>query len=541
MIHWALFSTLASGILYGCYCLLLRHDRWLVASRGTLVFSLLFSLLMPLISLPGIEFAGIQSLTEIQTLELAPTVAMPTTEATDTAEANVSAYLPMVLYIVGVAMTLALLTVSVVRTILQLRRLPVRRLGHLRLHLLDDDSESCSFFNHILIGTRGMSRGETLCILAHEGAHARMGHTLDVLAMRLMCSIAWFNPFAWLMLKELRAVHEYQADEAVLGSCGRMDYMRLLYQQATGSGYGHITNNFHCINIKKRIVMMNKRKTRFGAWKMLALLPVATLLTLVGCNNAKAATANVNPGRTLLSVNYNRTGGKALPFGGIGYNKVSGQWNHEYPQSVQVTCNGEGVNRSYNTWEISDFQTTKGLANGKVLNKNEKRLIKAIDRSLRNGKSWGTIVRHARVKATDGKVDLAFVATWSNGNQQGDADILISVIEEGAPEPEKPEFEVPESQPEFVGGLEALYKYLVENIRYPEQAKKDSIEGRVFVRFVIETDGRVVNAEVLRGIGGGCDEEALRVVNAMPKWKPGTVDGKPVRTHYNLPITFKLQ
>ena len=102
-------------------------------------------------------------------------------------------------------------------------------------------------------------------------------------------------------------------------------------------------------------------------------------------------------------------------------------------------------------------------------------------------------------------------------------------------------FSVVENNPEFPGGEDALYKYLAENIRYPEQAKKEKVQGRVFVRFVVDKDGSVVKSEVLRGIGNGCDEEALRVVNAMPKWTPGKQRGKPVNVQYVIPVNFKLQ
>jgi protein TonB len=89
--------------------------------------------------------------------------------------------------------------------------------------------------------------------------------------------------------------------------------------------------------------------------------------------------------------------------------------------------------------------------------------------------------------------------------------------------------------------MEALTKYLSENIKYPEQAKKDKIQGKVYISFVVEKDGSVADAKVLRGIGGGCDEEALRVVNAMPKWTPGKMRNTPVRVQFNLPVVFKLQ
>lgn len=101
-------------------------------------------------------------------------------------------------------------------------------------------------------------------------------------------------------------------------------------------------------------------------------------------------------------------------------------------------------------------------------------------------------------------------------------------------------FNVVEVMPKFPGGPEAMMKFIVENINYPELAKIKGIEGRVFVNFIVETDGSVSNANVLRGIGGGCDEEALRVVEMMPRWTPGYQSGQAVRVSFNLPVRFML-
>ncbi len=102
-------------------------------------------------------------------------------------------------------------------------------------------------------------------------------------------------------------------------------------------------------------------------------------------------------------------------------------------------------------------------------------------------------------------------------------------------------FMVVEQMPEFPGGEEALYKYLAGNITYPQMAKESGIQGRVYVTFIVEQDGSISDVRVLRGIGGGCDEESIRVVKAMPKWKPGKQRGKPVRVQYNLPVKFSLE
>ena len=94
--------------------------------------------------------------------------------------------------------------------------------------------------------------------------------------------------------------------------------------------------------------------------------------------------------------------------------------------------------------------------------------------------------------------------------------------------------------PKFPGGEKALMDYVSNNVKYPEEAKNKNIAGRVFVSFVVEKDGSIGEVKVLRGIGGGCDEEAVRVIKGMPKWKPGIQKGKPVRVSYQIPIYFKL-
>ena len=102
-------------------------------------------------------------------------------------------------------------------------------------------------------------------------------------------------------------------------------------------------------------------------------------------------------------------------------------------------------------------------------------------------------------------------------------------------------FTIVESMPEFPGGEEARMKFLLQNIKYPQIARESGIQGVVYVTFVVEPDGSITNVKVIRGIGGGCDEEAVRVVKMMPKWIPGNQRGKPVRVQFNMPIKFTLQ
>lgn len=117
----------------------------------------------------------------------------------------------------------------------------------------------------------------------------------------------------------------------------------------------------------------------------------------------------------------------------------------------------------------------------------------------------------------------------------------IAIEEEEEVVEEAQIFTVVESMPEYVGGMNKLYAFLNNNIKYPVMAKESGIQGKVYITFVVEKDGNITDVRILRGIGGGCDEEAVRVVSSMPRWTPGKQRGKPVRVQYNLPVRFTLQ
>ena len=117
--------------------------------------------------------------------------------------------------------------------------------------------------------------------------------------------------------------------------------------------------------------------------------------------------------------------------------------------------------------------------------------------------------------------------------------VAPEVVEEEVVEQEI--FKIVEEMPAFPGGEAKLMEYVAKNVKYPQIARETGVQGRVYVNFVVEPDGSVSNVSVLRGIGGGCDEEAIRVVKNMPKWKPGKQRGKAVRVSYMLPVNFKLQ
>jgi protein TonB len=135
------------------------------------------------------------------------------------------------------------------------------------------------------------------------------------------------------------------------------------------------------------------------------------------------------------------------------------------------------------------------------------------------------------------------LSTKGNTEAPPEEEIKVEEVKEQVIQQEAPKeiFTVVEEQPGYPGGDEARIKFLQENTKYPEEAKELGVQGKVFVTFVVEVDGSITDVRVLRGIGAGCDEEAIRVVKSMPRWVPGKQRGQPVRVQFNLPIKFTLQ
>lgn len=155
------------------------------------------------------------------------------------------------------------------------------------------------------------------------------------------------------------------------------------------------------------------------------------------------------------------------------------------------------------------------------------------------------VSNHAVARGEEGMVTYTGNARrlFSTNNAKVTSNDLSSIttVNEEVEEIEEEEiFTVVETQPQFPGGEDSLYNFIYSNLRYPQVAKDNAIEGRVFLRFVVEKDGSITNVKIIRDIGGGCGREAKRVVEMMPKWIPGKQNGKTVRVQYNLPITFKL-
>jgi len=129
------------------------------------------------------------------------------------------------------------------------------------------------------------------------------------------------------------------------------------------------------------------------------------------------------------------------------------------------------------------------------------------------------------VENVEGTGEVVFEEPVAEVVDNGDADKIFTMVEQ---------------QPEYAGGLEAMYKFINKNMKYPAQARRMGVEGQVFVGFVVDAEGRISEVKTIKGIGAGCDEEAMRVIQLMPPWKPGRQSGKAVKVRFVLPIKFKL-
>ncbi len=140
----------------------------------------------------------------------------------------------------------------------------------------------------------------------------------------------------------------------------------------------------------------------------------------------------------------------------------------------------------------------------------------------------------------DAKIELPEIEFVLDPDQSGNIPPVVFSIPEPKDEPTEEPINIAEVMPEFDGGLAAFYKFVSNKLKYPAQARKLGIEGKVFVNFVVDKDGSLSQVAIARGIGAGCDEEVLRILAMSPKWKPGRQGGRPVKVRMMMPIHFRL-
>ncbi|MBP3408503.1 MAG: TonB family protein [Bacteroidaceae bacterium] len=338
-----------------------------------------------------------------------------------------------VVYFAGVALLVvrqAVMYVQVARIIARSRVVDASLYGYegisLRVH--GGGEKPFSWFRWVVVSEDDLGDGARE-ILIHETAHARAGHSWDIVLADAVIIMQWFNPLAWIMKNSLKDIHEFEADEAVINSgVNAKQYQLLIIKKAVGARLYSIANSFNHSLTKKRITMMCKEKSKkWRCAKALYIVPVAAIAAL--------AFTTVEPANAAES--------ETLPKG-------------------------------------SEF-----VAN----------------------------------------------------NEKETAENYVLQIPDG----DEKVYQVCENAPTFPGGTHAMYKYLADNIKYPDEAKAAGKQGRVMVQFVVRKDGSISDVTVVRSVGDlSLDKEAVRAVSSMPKWNPGTQGGKPVNVQYTIPVQFKL-
>lgn len=310
-INYAFYVLVAMALFLLGYWLLMRHEVRHQMVRFYLLSTMVLSLLLPLVHLqvpaqvtqpkdgePTIyrtiftnqDLFGSNASASVETAEAKP----QTGEATEsTLPSNTQPNMMVIIswiYWLGVGVMALLFIVRLASLLGKLRGLSYSEQEGYRLAVVEGDSPAFSFGRSIVIGRSNFSDQEVEQLLGHELVHVRHHHTVDVLLCEVLKVALWFNPFAWLYARELKRVHEYQADQQMVSGDHAATYLQLLYHQLSGREYSTIGNNFDYRITQKRIKMMKQHKTRFGSLSLLVALPVMALILFANCKQADGTT-----------------------------------------------------------------------------------------------------------------------------------------------------------------------------------------------------------------------------------------------------------
>lgn len=409
-------------------------------------------------------------------------------------------------------------------------------------------------------------------IISHEKAHVRLKHSLDVLLAEFTTILFWCCPPIYLYRAALRLLHEYQADAVASASIDKKQYGLLLIRQSMSGPRIAVANYFFHSELKQRIMMMTKHpSTKTAQVKYLVLLPVLFLLLAAfaqkrtadptAYNNGKASI--ISPSETsmqsdtgifkiveemprfpgceeLAGAERKNCADKAMvAFIGnhLNYPKVAK--DHGIQGIVVVTFVVDEAGKIHNVQTIRDI--------GAGCGDEAKRVAESMPDFI-PGKQKGKNVKvqfnlpirfqldDAPLTESKNIVEQPTKTTFEDYNGEE----VFKIVEEM---PRFPGCE--EEQTDFAAKKACADKKMLEfiytNIKYPKVARDASVEGMVVVSFVVTKEGKTVNPKIIKAIGGGCDEEVLRIFGQMPTWVPGKQRGRNVNVEFKLPIRFKLE
>ena len=492
------------AVFYMFYRLLLAHETFHRVNRIVLLLTAAASFVLPLcvitthqtvvIPMPQVDVEIGSMVAEVESEPVTPLWQM---------------VLP-ILFIIGMVATLANTLWSVFKILSLIR--------HSEQHPQTDGTTLCvtgnaelapfSWMHYIVMNCSDYDIRDA-AILAHERGHIRLHHSWDVLLVDVLTALQWFNPAIWMLRSDLRAIHEYEADGAVLSQgINARQYQYLLITKAGGIGGYSLANGITHSALKNRITMMqNNKSERSRLIKLLALVPI------VGITLALNA-------RTVTDYVYDEPQ-KQQP---IKKGKKSGtiKMGNETIQVIGETAD----DRVEPTADLKIIQTEAG-----------KQPIFIVD-GVRMDEKQVKAISPDKIASISVLKDKAAIDVYGQDAKDG---VVVITRKEKVNGEASHVFDVVEEMPQFPGGAPKLMEYLSQNIRYPKDAMEANKQGRVIVTFVVEKDGSISDAKVVKSVDPSLDEEALRVINTMPDWTPGKQNGEPVNTKYTVPITFRLQ
>ncbi len=558
MLSYLLEVTLCWAVFYLLYHLLLGKETFFRLNRWYLLGTALLGLIIP-----AIEF-DLAPVVEPQIYYLQPITIgveqLETVIVTATGQEQGFDFWQMLVWIywVGVAVATARFGYGL-KQILKLYRAGKIAPGKgYRFVTTPAPHVPFSFFKNLFWSQKfEVDETDRQSIIRHEEAHIFQWHSLDVVVLELAGIFLWCSPFVYLYKKAIKTTHEYLADAYVTEGFSKKQYGRLLLRQSQPEGrlwqrQIAISNSLFSSQLKKRIVMMTKNKSsQRASLKYLAVLPALAMLFLAFSFTQKNGAGLTAPETTIVA--------DTLPEGEV-YKVVEEM--PRFPGCEEITDAAEREKCAQTKMLEFIFKNIKYPAEARKNGVEGMSVVKFIvekDGSISEAETVRTIGSGCDEEVL--KV-VYMMPKWIPGKQSGKpvrTQFMLPVkfkLDAEAPKNEHQAkqaeeiFKVVEQMPVFAGcesaenkdacSKEKLFAFIFENMKYPEAAKKAEVEGMVVVKFVVAKDGSVQDAAVVKGIGGGCDEEAMRVVNAMPNWEAGRQHGKAISVEMSLPFKFAL-
>jgi TonB family protein len=489
MLNYLIEVNLGLLFFYLLYWVLLRNENQFTVKRAYLLGSLLASFLFPLFRIPNDGAQLIPTLSNSPAANWLPeiTILADTASVPSTTSFTIWQWIPY-FYFAGFALFLLLF---IVRLTLLVRLFKSSKKYYWKNYLVAESENthgSFSFFQFIFLGKAlDLSDHEKQEILIHEEVHIQKMHSFDIVVVNLLGIIFWFNPAIQWYRRSFVQIHEFEADARSVESRDVNAYCNLLAKVALQSNGYPLANHFTNSLTLKRIMMMKTVQKKIKQWKLVTVsLAIAAIFFVVACQDQVM--------QDIQAITDNSTSAVMLP------------------PKVEA--------------ELERLKSANPKSEYIVLEMNEdgKKKMEELDKNEEFNKS---LISMSVIK----DADQSFVIL-----QKGDKTNMLS--EMTAKDGEI--FTIVEESASPEGGFPALYEYITANLKYPEEAKMKGVEGKVFVEFTVNKDGTLQDIHTTKGIGAGCDSEAVRVMNGSPKWIPASQRGKTVRQRMVLPITFKL-